>query len=82
VPHQLRLPHPKPVVAPARRILVRPAPGADSESSDWSGCESDPKKRPLPAMRFYGHTDALNNKTFKLSDYRTGLPPEKWPSVK
>lgn len=26
-------------------------------------------KRPLPAMRFYGGTDALNNKTFKLPDF-------------
>lgn len=25
-------------------------------------------KRPLPAMRFYGPTDALNNRTFKLPD--------------
>ncbi|PRA73010.1 hypothetical protein CQ065_00890 [Pseudomonas sp. MYb187] len=25
-------------------------------------------KRPLPAMRFYGGTEALNNKTFKLPD--------------
>src|SRR5215470_3289960 len=26
-------------------------------------------KRPLPAMRFYGPTDAFNNKTFKLPDF-------------
>jgi hypothetical protein len=26
-------------------------------------------KRPLPAMRFYGPTDALNNKTFKMPDF-------------
>ncbi|WP_081250697.1 DUF1254 domain-containing protein (plasmid) [Rhizobium leguminosarum] len=26
-------------------------------------------KRPLPAMRFYGGTDALNNKTFKMADF-------------
>ncbi|WP_447981649.1 DUF1254 domain-containing protein [Achromobacter kerstersii] len=26
-------------------------------------------KRPLPAMRFYGPTEALNNKTFKLPDF-------------
>jgi hypothetical protein len=26
-------------------------------------------KRPLPAMRFYGPADALNNKTFKLPDF-------------
>ncbi|HEV7305813.1 DUF1254 domain-containing protein [Ensifer sp.] len=26
-------------------------------------------KRPLPAMRFYGGTDELNNKTFKLPDF-------------
>ena len=26
-------------------------------------------KRPLPAMRFYGGTDALNEKTFKMSDW-------------
>ena len=26
-------------------------------------------KRPLPAMRFYGPTDELNNKTFKLADF-------------
>jgi len=26
-------------------------------------------KRPLPAMRFYGGTEALNNKTFKLPDF-------------
>ncbi len=26
-------------------------------------------KRPLPAMRFYGGTDALNNKTFKMPDF-------------
>ncbi len=27
-------------------------------------------KRPLPAMRLYGPTEALNNKTFKLSDFQ------------
>ena len=26
-------------------------------------------KRPLPAIRFYGPTDALNNKTFKMPDF-------------
>jgi hypothetical protein len=26
-------------------------------------------KRPMPAMRFYGVTDALNNKTFKMPDF-------------
>jgi hypothetical protein len=26
-------------------------------------------KRPLPAMRFYGGTDALNDKTFKMPDF-------------
>ena len=26
-------------------------------------------KRPLPAMRFYGPTEALNNKSFKLADF-------------
>jgi hypothetical protein len=26
-------------------------------------------KRPLPAMRFYGPTEAFNNKTFKLPDF-------------
>ncbi|NMN73968.1 DUF1214 domain-containing protein [Rhizobium sp. 57MFTsu3.2] len=26
-------------------------------------------KRPLPAVRFYGPTDAFNNKTFKLEDF-------------
>ncbi|MHC8400777.1 DUF1214 domain-containing protein [Pseudomonas sp. MDT1-17] len=26
-------------------------------------------KRPLPAMRFYGGTEALNNKSFKLPDF-------------
>jgi len=26
-------------------------------------------KRPLPAVRFYGPTDAFNNKTFKLPDF-------------
>lgn len=26
-------------------------------------------KRPLPAMRFYGGTDALNNRSFKLADF-------------
>jgi hypothetical protein len=26
-------------------------------------------KRPLPAMRFYGPTDELNSKTFKLPDF-------------
>ncbi|MDW9550043.1 hypothetical protein [Sinorhizobium meliloti] len=25
-------------------------------------------KRPLPAMRFYGGTDALNEKTFRMPD--------------
>jgi hypothetical protein len=25
-------------------------------------------KRPLPAMRFYGPAEAMNNKTFKLPD--------------
>ena len=27
-------------------------------------------KRPLPAMRFYGGTDSLNNKSFKLADFK------------
>ncbi|MEC5398051.1 DUF1254 domain-containing protein [Uliginosibacterium sp. H1] len=26
-------------------------------------------KRPMPAMRFYGPTDAMNNKSFKLADF-------------
>jgi len=26
-------------------------------------------KRPLPAMRFYGPTEAMNSKTFKLPDF-------------
>lgn len=26
-------------------------------------------KRPLPAMRFYGPTEELNNKTFRLNDF-------------
>jgi hypothetical protein len=26
-------------------------------------------KRPLPAMRFYGPTNGLNNKTFKLNEF-------------
>ena len=26
-------------------------------------------KRPLSAMRFYGPTEAFNNKTFKLPDF-------------
>ena len=26
-------------------------------------------KRPLPAMRLYGPTDALNDRTFKLPDF-------------
>jgi hypothetical protein len=26
-------------------------------------------KRPLPALRFYGPTDELNNKTFKMPDF-------------
>lgn len=28
-------------------------------------------KRPLPAVRFYGPTDALNEKTFKMPDFET-----------
>lgn len=31
-------------------------------------------KRPLPAMRFYGPTEAFNNKTFKLPDFERVIP--------
>ncbi|MCP3447611.1 DUF1254 domain-containing protein [Bradyrhizobium sp. CCGUVB14] len=38
----------------------------DSLESNWIPTAG---KRPLPAMRFYGPTDAFNNKTFKLADF-------------
>lgn len=38
----------------------------DGVDSNWIPTAG---KRPLPAMRFYGPTDAFNNKTFKLPDF-------------
>jgi hypothetical protein len=38
-------------------------PGLDSNWIPTAG------KRPLPAMRFYGPTEAMNNKTFRLPDF-------------
>lgn len=38
----------------------------DGLASNWLPTSG---KRPMPAMRFYGTTEALNNKTFKLPDF-------------
>ncbi|NUU35547.1 DUF1254 domain-containing protein [Pseudomonas sp. C2B4] len=46
-------------------IYVGPKPPAELESN-WIPTAG---KRPLPAMRFYGPTEAMNNKTFKLPDF-------------
>ncbi len=46
-------------------IYVGPKPPAGLEAN-WIPTAG---KRPLPAMRFYGGTDALNAKTFKLADF-------------
>lgn len=46
-------------------IFVGPSAPAGMESN-WIPTSG---KRPLPAMRFYGPTDALNNKSFKLPDF-------------
>jgi hypothetical protein len=46
-------------------IYVGPQAPAGQESNWIPTAE----KRPLPAMRFYGGTDELNNKTFKLPDF-------------
>ncbi|MEN7527450.1 MULTISPECIES: DUF1254 domain-containing protein [unclassified Cupriavidus] len=46
-------------------IYVGPrAPGG--LESNWLPSEG---KRPMPTMRFYGATDAMNNKTFKMPDF-------------
>jgi hypothetical protein len=46
-------------------IYVGPKP-PDGLETNWIPTAG---KRPLPAMRFYGPTDAFNNKTFKLPDF-------------
>ncbi len=46
-------------------IYVGPKPPAGLDSN-WIPTAG---KRPLPAMRFYGPTEAMNNKTFKLPDF-------------
>ena len=38
----------------------------DGLNSNWIDTKG---KRPLPAIRFYGPTEAMNNKTFKLEDF-------------
>jgi hypothetical protein len=42
-----------------------------SNSSRYDALADAPTagKRPLPAMRCYGPTEALNNKSFKLPDF-------------
>ena len=47
-------------------IYIGPAAPAGLENN-WLPTSG---KRPLPAMRFYGGTDALNNKSFKLEDFQ------------
>lgn len=46
-------------------LYVGPKPPAGLESN-WIPTEG---KRPMPTMRFYGATEALNTKTFKLPDF-------------
>jgi hypothetical protein len=46
-------------------IFVGPAAPAGLEAN-WIPTAG---KRPMPAMRFYGVTEALNNKTFKMPDF-------------
>ena len=46
-------------------IYVGPTP-PDGLESNWIPTAG---KRPLPAMRFYGGTEELNNKTFKMPDF-------------
>nr|WP_237050521.1 DUF1214 domain-containing protein [Microvirga ossetica] len=46
-------------------IYVGPKPPQGLEANWIPTAE----KRPLPAMRFYGGTEALNNKTFKMPDF-------------
>jgi len=46
-------------------IYVGPKPPSGLETN-WIPTAG---KRPLPAMRFYGPTEAFNNKSFKLSDF-------------
>jgi hypothetical protein len=46
-------------------IYTGPKP-PDGLESNWIPTAG---KRPLPAMRCYGPTEALNNKTFKLPDF-------------
>jgi hypothetical protein len=48
-------------------IYVGPKP-PDGLESNWIPSGG---KRPLPAMRLYGVTEALNNKTFKMPDFET-----------
>jgi hypothetical protein len=46
-------------------LYVGPKPPAGLEAN-WIPTSG---KRPMPTMRFYGPTDALNNKTFKMPDF-------------
>ncbi len=46
-------------------LYVGPAP-PEGLSSNWIDTRG---KRPLPAIRFYGPTKAMNDKTFKLDDF-------------
>jgi hypothetical protein len=46
-------------------IYVGPEPPEGLED-DWIPTAG---KRPLPAVRFYGGTEALNNRTFKMPDF-------------
>jgi len=48
-------------------LYVGPKPPAGLESN-WIPTAG---KRPMPTVRFYGATDALNKKTFKMPDFET-----------
>ncbi|ABY98929.1 DUF1254 domain-containing protein [Pseudomonas sp. SbB1] len=51
-------------------IYVGPT-APQGEEANWIPTSG---KRPLPAMRFYGPTEAFNNKTFKLPDFERVIP--------
>ena len=51
-------------------IYVGPT-APQGQESNWIPTSG---KRPLPAMRLYGPTEAFNNKTFKLPDFEQVNP--------
>jgi len=58
------------LTASAIQLVLFMSISARAQSSRYDALADAPTagKRPLPAMRCYGPTEALNNKSFKLPD--------------